>query len=319
MPLVQRAAGLFPTRLVLDVGVKAGQPSASKQRDPHRLLRGGGAMSRPAVTSRRMRRRRRSLRHQGGINRVDLVGEGIVGPVPVKVDLARGAVRALFRALALVGLPRAEVPRGLQARVQDRSGGRRGVRRVLLGLQFGEFGEGELGGRRRRRRSRLLLRGWRRRGRRVGRRGRKGCFTLGRRWRLLRTGLRRRRIDLDRLGDLVLLGFLLLLDAVDVHRSLLLSGTSRTAHVRRLIDERRRLARDVRRSRSRGGRWTVVPVVLRGTSAAGRPAVVPAVWTVTSSSIAMIGSPSCASSRPTGSVGRRTGGRRRRRSATVVA
>lgn len=249
MPLVQRAFRLFPARLVLDVGVKAGQPSPSKQRDPHRLR--GGGMPRTVVTSRWRRL------GQGGIDRVDLVGEGIVRPVPVKVDLARGAVRALFRALALVGLFRAEVPRRLQPRVQDRAG--RVVGRVLLGLQFGEFGEGEFGGRRGRRGSRLLLRWWRwRRG--VGRRGRRGCIALGRRW-----WLRRRSIDLDRLGDLVLLGFLLL-DAVDVHRSLLLlNGTPRTAYVRRLIDERRRLARDIGRSRTRG---RTVPVVLRGTCTA---------------------------------------------------
>ena len=147
--------------------------------------------------------------------------------------------------------------------------------------------------------------------RRRRRRRRRRCVALGRRWRLLRRWLRRRRIDFHRLGDLVLLGFLLLLDAVNVHRSLLLSGTPRTAYVRRLIDERR-LARDVGRSRS-CGRTAVVPVVLRGTSAAaaGRPAVVSPVWTVSPSSItsiavSVIGSPSCASSRPTGSVGRRT-------------
>lgn len=240
MPLVQRAAGLFPTRLVLDVGVKAGQPSPAKQRDPHRLRGGGGGgVARPVVPS--PLSSKRSLR-QGGIDRVDLVGEGIVRPVPIKVDLARGAVRTLFRALALVGLFRAEVPRRLQPRVQDWAGrdGRAVVRRVLLGLQFGEFGEGELGGRRG---SRLLLRRRRRRrGRGIGRRRRRRrCIALRRRWRLLR---RRRRIDLDRLGDLVLLPGFLLLDAVDVHRSLLLNGTSRTAYVRRLIDERR-LARDV--------------------------------------------------------------------------
>lgn len=241
MSLIERPARLLRSGLV-DVGIEPSEPPSPEQRHPHRLRRRRVAR----CVSARGRRR-----GEWGIDRVDLVREGVVVAVPVELDPARSAVRALLGALALVGLLRAEVPRGLQAGVEDGGGTGDGcVGRVLLGLQLGQLGKRQLS---RRRRSRLA--GWLdlcgcfccgRRGRCFARRWRRSILPSGRgRWRrwvaighLVRVPWRRRRVDSHGLGDVVLRA-LLRACAVDVLRALLRRGVSGPAHIGRLVDESR--------------------------------------------------------------------------------